>query len=395
MSDLMSGAARTPAERLESGDRFTPLVATQVGPDPIPVRGTDGRDHLIYELSILNCSARPATITSITTRADHPDGDRLAGLQAEDVIGSSLLVGEYPASPEPVRSIPSGRTVLVIMDAVLPGDRRRPGRLVHEIGADFAQLQPGQAAYAENFPTAVTQLGGIVGVDLQTPIEIGAPLEGANWWAANACGSMNAHRAALIPVGGRVNPAERYAIDWVRVDPDARSMFDPDTGLAATLSGPPDANSSYYTWDQPILAVADGEVVTVLDALPDATPQAIMAGLPLDQLGGNHVVLAIADQVYAFYAHLRPGSVAVSVGDRVRRGEQIARCGNSGSSTEAHLHFHVMDSPFPLDADNLPFVIDRFHFDGTITPDGIVAEAGERRAELPFVNSVISFPLMG
>lgn len=380
-------------ERLESGDRFTPLVVSPVGPRPVPVRTTDGRDHLLYELSVLNCSARPATITSVAVIADRPGGDRLAHLDADTVLGYTLIVGNYAAAAEPIRSLPPGRTLVVIMDVLLEVDRPVPERLVHEVSAEFGALEPGQAAYAENFPAAVTQLGGIVAVDHHPVITIGAPLDGGSWWAANASGSMNPHRGALIPVGGRLNPAERYAIDWVRVDPDARQMFDPATGLAATFSGPPSSNASYYTWDQLILAVADGEVVTVLDELPDAPPQAIMAGLPLDQLGGNHVVLRIADGVYAFYAHLKAGSVSVAVGDRVERGRPLARAGNSGSSTEAHLHFHVMNSPYPLDADNLPFVLDRFSYDGTITASGIAAEPGDRHAELPSVNSVITFPL--
>ena len=50
-------------------------------------------------------------------------------------------------------------------------------------------------------------------------------------------------------------------------------------------------------------------------------------------------MLDLGNGVYAFYAHLKTGSPAVRVGDRVRRGQEIARTGNSGNTSEAHLHF--------------------------------------------------------
>ncbi len=60
---------------------------------------------------------------------------------------------------------------------------------------------------------------------------------------------------------------------------------------------------------------------------------------------GNHVVLDLGDEVYAALAHLRRGSVRVRPGDRVAAGQQLAACGNSGNSTEPHLHFQLMDHP--------------------------------------------------
>jgi murein DD-endopeptidase MepM/ murein hydrolase activator NlpD len=58
---------------------------------------------------------------------------------------------------------------------------------------------------------------------------------------------------------------------------------------------------------------------------------------------GNHVVLDLGDGVYAVLAHLRHGSLRVAKGQRVRAGQQVAECGNSGNSTEPHLHFQLMD----------------------------------------------------
>jgi murein DD-endopeptidase MepM/ murein hydrolase activator NlpD len=69
---------------------------------------------------------------------------------------------------------------------------------------------------------------------------------------------------------------------------------------------------------------------------------------------GNHLVLDLGDGVYAALAHLRRGSLRVRPGDRVTAGQQLAACGNSGNSTEPHLHFQLMDHPSVLLAAGLP-----------------------------------------
>ena len=69
---------------------------------------------------------------------------------------------------------------------------------------------------------------------------------------------------------------------------------------------------------------------------------------------GNHVVLDLGGGVFAALAHLRRGSLLVRRGDRVAAGQQLAKCGNSGNSTEPHLHFQLMDHPSVLRAAGLP-----------------------------------------
>lgn len=75
----------------------------------------------------------------------------------------------------------------------------------------------------------------------------------------------------------------------------------------------------------------------------------------MQDIGGGH---------YAFYAHLQPGSLRVRLGERVRRGQVIALLGNSGNSSEAHLHFHVSDANDPLMSEGVPYVFDRYALTG-------------------------------
>jgi murein DD-endopeptidase MepM/ murein hydrolase activator NlpD len=88
------------------------------------------------------------------------------------------------------------------------------------------------------------------------------------------------------------------------------------------------------------------------------------------------------------------GSASVRVGDRVTRGQPIGRLGNSGNTSEAHLHFHVMRAPLPLSADNVPFEIDRFTLAGTIDGNRFVPEPthSDRTDQLPLAENVIDFP---
>ena len=73
-------------------------------------------------------------------------------------------------------------------------------------------------------------------------------------------------------------------------------------------------------------------------------------------------------QNWAVYAHLQHGSFRVKRGDRVRRGEVIARLGNSASYSP-HLHFHIVDGPDPFSSEGVPFVFDQFTHEGKLHRD--------------------------
>jgi murein DD-endopeptidase MepM/ murein hydrolase activator NlpD len=94
---------------------------------------------------------------------------------------------------------------------------------------------------------------------------------------------------------------------------------------------------------------------------------------------GNHVVLDLGGGVYALLAHLERGSIRVRPGQRVAAGEQLAECGNSGNSSEPHLHFQLMDSTRVLFAAGLPF-----RFEG-VADEGLAGDAGVPANGKPFV----------
>lgn len=126
------------------------------------------------------------------------------------------------------------------------------------------------------------------------------------------------------------HPSQRRAADLVIVDAGGKSH-----------RGDGRALGDYYAYGQDILAMADGVVVTVVDGVPDS---------PLGELNpymapGNMVVIRHDGEVHSAYAHLIPGSIKVKPGAKVRRGQVLGACGNSGNSSEPHLHVQLQDGP--------------------------------------------------
>ncbi|HUF46840.1 MAG TPA: M23 family metallopeptidase [Vicinamibacterales bacterium] len=123
--------------------------------------------------------------------------------------------------------------------------------------------------------------------------------------------------------------AERWAYDLL-VSKGGRSYK--TSGLVVT---------DYYTYGLPVLAPAAGTVRTVVDGEPDSRLRArsLLEGC------GNRVVIEVAASEFLVICHLQAGSVTVREGDRVDRGQVVGRVGNSGNSTEPHVHVHLQTTP--------------------------------------------------
>jgi len=101
------------------------------------------------------------------------------------------------------------------------------------------------------------------------------------------------------------------------------------------------------SWDQPILAPCDGMVVHVENRQPDAAAAEHQRNRA--RPFGNYVSIETPNG-YVILAHLRQGSVSVRVGEGVRAGDEIGRCGNSGNTRGAHLHVHAQNQPSQVDS---------------------------------------------
>ncbi len=153
-------------------------------------------------------------------------------------------------------------------------------------------------------------------------VTIHAPFEGE--WHVPSAG-----RSSLVTHHWTPLADQHYAVDFV-IETDGR-----------TYSGDRNDLTSYYCWDQPMLAPADGTVVAAEDGHPDQR----IGETAGDNYAGNVVVIEFAPDLYVQLAHLRAGSVVVEVGDSVQAGDIVGHCGNSGHSLEPHLHMQVQDTP--------------------------------------------------
>jgi hypothetical protein len=360
----------------------TPLLMRVLDP-PQPVKGTDGMYHLVYELVLTNSSPGTATVESIKT-IDRKSGKVVGSLAGANVASRTALLGDV--SGETAKQIGSGRVALVFLDAMFEDLRDVPKDVEHRVKTSF-DLPPG---FASNlFPTMTTDIGGPTEVLNKKPVVIGPPMRGKNWVVANGCCTVSPHRGAILGLDQKLLAAERYAIDWIQSDDEGHILLPSDTTKLR----------DFPAYGEPIISVANGKVVEVVDKYPDVKPGVLDPDLTLKDAGGNYVIVDIGGGRYAFYAHLKPNSIRVEEGDNVRRGQQLAQLGNSGNTTAPHLHFHIMDAPLPLGAENnLPYVFDSFRYQGRIeddlTPD-LLDNPEPREEELPLTQSVVAFGASG
>lgn len=344
-------------------------VRVPVPPTPFTA---DGKTHLVYELHITNFSRDEWTLTRVQVSGGSQPA--LARFEGDDLSGRIARPGSPPATGTQRLLIGGGLRAVVFCWVTLETAAAIPSNLKH-------RLTFKSAAWPEEFSVDVA--GVAVG---SKPILISPPLRGEGWLAGNGPGNTSGHRRAMIPVDGAVHIAQRFAIDWVQIWPEG-----------GTFKGDRLDNKNYRCYGVEALAVADGVVVAVKDGIPENIPGVNSRAVPitLETIGGNHVILDLGSGRYAFYAHLQPGKIPVKLGDKVKLGQPVGLVGNSGNSTEPHLHFHISDANSPLGSDGLPYIFPNFEVQGNgwgWKPAGPDSATQKRTNEMPLENEVVRFP---
>ncbi|MFD1946700.1 M23 family metallopeptidase [Nocardioides aestuarii] len=200
------------------------------------------------------------------------------------------------------------------------------------------------------------------------PLDLAYPFEG-RWLVQNS-------PADRVPSHGTARFAASHAIDFVPVDESGRTASVTWRTLVR-----PEAPNAFPGYGRPVLAPVAGTVVGVLDAVPDhdafrglpsvgyALTQGRRAAAGWEALAGNHVLLRTGGGVVVALCHLQQGSAEVAHGDRVGVGDVLGRCGNSGNSTEPHVHVQAVDRAEVEDAAAVPIT-----FGGRLPVNGEVVE---------------------
>lgn len=201
---------------------------------------------------------------------------------------------------------------------------------------------------------------------MRNPILVQFPLRG-EWLSPNTPGTK-------IPSHGTNRFGARYAYDFIQVDwnrrgsPAYRVNF-----MKYLLFGAP--LSEYYGWGQTVYAPCDGTVVAAEDGYQENPKTNLFADMrrayqnahrflpdtdDIRRIAGNYIIFKHSEGVYAAVCHLQRGSIRVSPGETVGKGEAIGKVGHSGNSFAPHLHFQLMDSSNIAAANGVPCAFEEY-----------------------------------
>ena len=369
---LLAAQARLPESPI------APLVTLSVPAAPVPVRAA-GKTVLVYELHIAN-------VGNEVLRLDRVEVHAAAGIETTAVavyerreIERNVKLLAPRGAPSPKALTPGVRAILYVWLAL-----------------DSTASAPQALSHTVVFANGDTARGGMIAVRPPTDLTLSPPVGDADWWIALGPSNTSEHRRAVLRVGDDTVPrlAQRFAIDWVRMD--ARGEYARDHRGRR--------NADWYGYGDSVRAVADARVAAVIDGIPDNTPGENSRAVPMTvgTVLGNYVLLDLGPgsgrmHRYALYGHLEKGTVHVHIGDHVSRGQVLGNIGNSGNSDGPHLHFHVTEAPddasAPLRGEGVPFVLDVFsvvaHDPERVSQGAPLTRLGPHRNALPMEGDVV------
>jgi murein DD-endopeptidase len=369
--------------KAEPREQIFHTVDVQIPSSPIPVT-IAGKPHLAYELHITNFRAADVTLTRVEV-LDAERGSHLGNFSNAEL---NNLLGS-PGVPSNVvnrRVIGAGMRTILYMWLAIDNGVAIPSMLRHKIELDFMRGPNPEHAIVD---------AATLGVRNEKPVALNPPLRGGPWVAIYDPTLMGGHRTAVYAVNGRARIPARFAIDFVKLDDNAARAHGDESQVA-----------NWHGYGTEVLAVADATVIEAMDDLPDNPffGKTSPTPIPLENVSGNYVCLDLGSGRFAFYEHLKHGSIRVKAGQRVKSGELLALLGNSGSTSSGpHLHFHVGDAKSELASEGLPYIFKRFEMLGAFENIQTIgtgqrwakspASIGESRTnELPTPKAVVNFP---
>jgi hypothetical protein len=316
-------------------------VDINVPTPPAPV-GADGSQVLAYEIHVTDFRALDLTLAHL---AIFDAGDTAKPLveYPRDSLAAMAWHPGVPADTANTLLLHGGQRMVIFVWLKLPLTQPAPRALTHRLTFAFTDSKGNQVERAVE--------GGMTPVVGAPRATYAWPAHAGEWLVANGPGADSDHRRAMHALDGRTYVAQRFAVDLMPLGSNGR-LWHTD----------PSRNENWYGYGQEVLAVADGEVVQVVDSVPENTPLSPTRAVRMARatICGNYVVLKLGEAEYTLYAHLKPGGIKVKPGERVKRGDVLGYIGNTGNSDAPHLHFHAMSGPSPLASEGIPYVFPQF-----------------------------------
>lgn len=340
-----------------------------------------GSRQLVYELHATNYAAAGMLPVRLDVLDADSGGSPLASWSGAGLLARTAVAGTGEP-PDAAQGLEPGMHAVIYVEVELPAGVAVPQRLIHRLAYAVLPVPAREEGELSGGATTVLRPASVAMVP---------PLRGGPWIAVYGASFPRGHRRVLFALDGQARIPARFAIDWIRLDAHGRHARGDEHQVA-----------NWFGYGEEVLAVADATVAAVRDGYPESRTLENPRH-PLGEGSGNFVSLALGDGRYAHYEHLESGSVQVRPGERVHRGQVIARLGFSGDSTGPHLHFHVSDGATPLAGEGLPFRIDDYAILGNYLDLGDFA-AGKpwqalpaaamdaRHDDMPAAGMVVDFP---
>lgn len=334
--------AKNPAE---AAVNWTLLLVNE-SCSPQLFQGSENKFNLAYELFLNNVSQSEMNLEKV----EIIDAEKKSVVKVLSGKGLADLLLKYDKTKTSL--LKAGQNVVLFVNAEFDNASDCPNQMAYRI--TYKTLD-----FDKHSVSKVVDYNGCK-VNKKPVVVISPPFKGGKWIAFGGYAGVAGHRRAIFGIDNNRYCAQRFAIDWISLDKDNYSV----KGDSSKVE-----NSSCY--GQSLYAVADGTVVGVNQGFENQAPYKTVTGKDrINYPGGNSIVIDIGKgtPLYAFYAHLKPGSIKIKKGDLVTKGQEIAQLGNTGNTSGPHLHFHVVDNPHILGSNGVPYVFDKFTVVGEV-PD--------------------------
>ncbi len=343
---------------------------------PVPVGSTNGV-NIAYELEFSGMEDMPFAVDSVEVL------DAATGKILYTPDASVLAQTTYPAAvPPPTAAEMQDGTAKLPLPRIsiwfVVNPDAVPDRLMHRVALNRS---------ADGLAPLVVTGGDLTVPKDKKPVVIGSPVKGDGWAIIETTSPVVHHVRTQVTMFNVTRVPQRYAQDFILLDPETGKAFSGDMTIAR----------NYYGFGKELYAVGSGTVVYVKEGVQDIEITTQKPPKSIDTALGNGVVIDLGDRKYACYGHMVNGSVRVKAGDTVTEGQVIGLMGNTGNSDAPHLHFQVItDNPAVLGGEGYPIVYRSFNVTGTFDEDSIsgtfFAEPVPQQNRLMENDVVVSFP---
>lgn len=370
---LMVWSIAFPARCQLSSYRATVNMFVQFGPSLTDIHG---KPVVFYELHLINFAKDSLEIESLAV-LNSTDTSTVYSCNRDMLPAHFVRIGETKKDTAPV--LPPGASGVFFLEFDLPATRAGIS-LIHQLKLNILN---------GNQRTIQIINGAAASIPASHRLTIGPPLTGGPWAAVYDPSWTTGHRRVFYTVNGTARLPGRFAIDFIKMDTLGKYAGEDSNTI-----------KNWYGYGNNVLAVCDGVIASVRNDFAESPTISGYVPTPPENATGNYISMKIGAGQYVFYEHLKPGSIKVKPGEKIKKGQVIASIGFTGQTTGPHLHLHIANADSPLGAEGIPFEFEQYSFLGrytdfndfgktTWTPAGPMPQTIRKQHPLP--NSVIKF----